>query len=495
MPRKQTAGKIHRDPMSRVDTAWLRMERPTNLMMITGVLVLETPLPIDRLRKVIKQRFLSYPRFRQKAVDGTTGAVWEDDADFDINWHVRLAALPGRAGKHELERFVGELASTPLDKTRPLWTFHLVESYHSGCAVVARIHHCYADGIALMQVILSLTDTTPGGSKGSELAHAWLKDDGAAVARRFGAIGRYVQMGEQVIEKGIAMGAQLWHDPSLATMLANESRAIASEFINAVALTDDPQTLLKGRLGGIKRVSWADRVDLEEVKAVGRAYGCTVNDVLLASAAGALRGYLLDRGEPIDGVTLRATVPVNLRPLEHAKKLGNHFGLVFLDLPVGEDNPVGRLERIAAHMDMLKTSRQAVMTFGLLAALGAAPNGILQFALELFSRKASAVATNVPGPEMPLYMGGHKMREVMAWVPQTGSVGIGLSILSYNGGVQFGLIADSRLMPDPDAVIRRFRPEFDKLLYLAMLGDWDDPIRAYDAELLHANLLETGTTR
>ena len=476
--------------MSRVDTAWLRMERPTNLMMITGVLALETPLSIERLRKVISERFLSFPRLRQKALDGTLGATWEDDPDIDLDWHVRKAALPGRAGKRELERFVGKLASTPLDKSRPLWMFHLVGNYCGGSAVVARIHHCYADGIALMQVILSLTDASPKGGRRSDHAPVGSEDDAATEAQDLGAMGRYVRMAEELVAKGMKMGAQLWHDPSLATMLAGEGGELVRELVQTLLLPEETPTVLKRPLGGIKRVAWADRIDLEEVKAVGRAYGCTINDVLIASAVGALRGYLLDRGEPIDGVTLRATVPVNLRPPKQADQLGNAFGLVFLELPIGEDNPVRRLERIVAHMDALKTSRQAVMTFALLAALGPVPNAILQFALDLFSSKATAVATNVPGPQMPLYLGGQKMTELMAWVPQTGSVGIGLSILSYNGGMHFGLIADSLLIPDPGAVIRRFRPEFDKLLYLAMLGDWDDPIRACDAELLHANLLE-----
>jgi diacylglycerol O-acyltransferase len=491
MATPQSAQKIRREPMSGVDRTWLRMERANNLMMITGVLVLETPMTIDRLRKVIAQRFLAYPRFRQKPVNGATGAIWEDQPDLDLAWHVRLAALPGHAGKPELERFVSELASTPLDKGRPLWSFHLVEHYHGGSAVVARIHHCYADGIALVQVILSLTDTTPLGRKGSHLPRAWPKDEDDGDVRRFGAIGRYVRMGEKWVGRAVATGAQLWNEPSLVARFAKESGDIARELAHVLALADDPVTLLRGTLGGIKRVSWADRIDLEEVKSVGRAYGCTVNDVLLASATGALRAYLRDRGEPIDGVTLRATVPVNLRTHGSVSKLGNQFGLVFLDLPVGEDNPVARIERIAASMETLKTSRQALMTYGLLAALGPAPNEVLQWALDLFSSKASAVATNVPGPQMPLYMGGEKMIEVMVWVPQTGTVGVGLSIISYNGGVHFGVIADSQLVPDPDAVIRRFRPEFDKLLYLAMLCDWDDPICACDAELLRSNLLES----
>ena len=159
-------------------------------------------------------------------------------------------------------------------------------------------------------------------------------------------------------------------------------------------------------------------------------------------------------------MTLRATVPVNLRPLEHAKKLGNHFGLVFLELPVGEDNPLRRLERVAECMNQLKTSRQAIVAYGLLAALGVAPPPVQELALEMFSRKASAVATNVPVPQQPLYLAGCTLRDMMFWVPQTGSIGIGLSILSYRGQVHFGLIADARLIPDPDAVIRRFGEEF-----------------------------------
>ena len=489
MTKQQTAEKIRREPMSRVDTAWLRMERPTNLMMITGVLMFDTPMAIDRLRKVIRQRFLSYPRFRQKAVDGSTGAIWEDDADFDLDWHVRLSALPGRAGKRELERFVSSLASTPLDKTKPLWQFHLVESYLGGSALIARIHHCYADGIALVQVLLSLTDTTAEAVKGSDLESAWLNDETHA-RRGNGSFERYRKMGSQVLAKGM----ELYQNPSLAAVLANEGREIARELASAVTLPDDPPTLLKGRLGVSKRVAWAEPLELGDVKAVSRAYRCTVNDVLMACAAGALRGYLLDRGESVDGVTLRATVPVNLRPLKHARKLGNHFGLVFLDLPVGEDNPVRRLERVAAHMHELKTSRQAIVSFGLLAALGMAPVAVQRLALDLFSRKATAVATNVPGPKMPLFMAGQRLREMMFWVPQTGNIGVGISILSYQGHVHFGLIGDGRLMPDPDAVIKRFGPEFEKLLYLAMLGDWDDQLRAYDAELLHANLLEPHAT-
>jgi WS/DGAT/MGAT family acyltransferase len=242
--------------------------------------------------------------------------------------------------------------------------------------------------------------------------------------------------------------------------------------------------MLRGRLGVSKRVAWAEPIDLEEVKAVGRACDCTVNDVLMAAAAGALRDYMIERGDDVDGLTLRATVPVNLRPLEHAKKLGNHFGLVFLDLPVGEGNPVRRLALVSDCMNQLKSSRQAIVAYGLLAAIGMAPQPLQELALELFSRKATSVATHVPGPPQPLYLAGCRLREMMFWVPQTGSIGVGVSIMSYNGRVHFGLIADAKLIPDPDAVTRRFGTEFDKLLYLALMGNWDHALDPAGAEAL-----------
>ncbi len=475
-----------REPMSRVDTAWLRMERPTNPMMITGVLMFSERMPLERLRKTVARRFVGeYPRFRCRAVEGATGAVWQDDEHFDLDWHVPLAALAAKGAtpgseKRALEKFVSQLASSPLDKTKPLWQFHLIERYQGGSALVVRIHHSYADGIALIQVLLSLTDTSREGSGNKALAKAWLKDDGVAVARRVGAMERYTKLGGKMLGKGVEM----MQDPTLAAMLAKEGGEIARELMMALALPDDPPSMLRGRLGVSKRVAWAPPLDLEEVKAVGRACGCTVNDVLMAAAAGALRDYMLERGEDLSGMTLRATVPVNLRPLEHAAKLGNHFGLVFLDLPVGEANPIRRLEHVAECMNQVKKSRQAIVAFGLLAALGMAPAAAQEIALELFSRKATAVATNVPGPQQQLFLAGCPIGELMFWVPQTGSIGLGISILSYNNRVHFGLIADGRLIPDPDAVIRRFGPEFDKLLYLALMSNWDRELDSVDAEAL-----------
>lgn len=476
------AARGAREAMSKVDTAWLRMERPTNRMMITGVLMFAGPLDPARIKTLLTDRFLAFRRFRQKAVVGVNGAHWETDPDFDIDWHVRVAALPGAADKAELERFVSELASSPLDMSKPLWQFHVIEDYRGGGVLVARIHHCYADGLALVQVLLSLTDTAPRPEAHAELARTWLKRDRGSVLERL------LEPMQGGLQKALAVGSKTWAkvaqmmaDPAVAAEFAHEGSEITRELAIALTLSDDPKTALKGRLGVVKRVAWAEPLPLDEVKVLGRALGCTVNDVLLACAAGALRGHLRDGGEDVDGLTIRATVPVNLRPLEHARKLGNHFGLVFLDLPIGEPNPLRRLERVAACMRDLKGRRQAVVALGLLAALGMAPAALQGPALELFSRKATAVATNVPGPQQPLFMAGVEVRELMFWVPQTGSIGVGLSILSYNGRVHFGVIGDHKRIRDPDAVVRRFDAEFEKLMLIALMEDWGEDFGPADA--------------
>jgi diacylglycerol O-acyltransferase / wax synthase len=471
-----------REPMSKVDTAWLRMESPTNLMMITSVLTFAGMLELKKLRQLIESRFLAFRRFRQKAVDTSSGAFWQTDCDFDIDWHVKLAALPGKGDKIALEKYVSELASTPLDHARPLWQFQLIEKYDGGSVAISRIHHCYADGLALVQVMLSLTDAAPKPEKRKELAKVWLSKDQGSVFERLlqparAGLAKAVELGGKAIGKG----GDLIRDPLLAASIARESTEIARELAIALSLADDPPTAFKGPLGASKRCAWAEPLPLEEVKAVGKILRCTVNDVLLSCAAGALRSYLRSVGEHVDGVTIRATVPVNLRPLEHAKKLGNHFGLVFLELPIGEANPMRRLERVAASMRELKRSRQAALTFGLLAAVGMAPASVQRMALELFSRKATTVATNVPGPQMPLYLAGCEVKEMMFWVPQNGTIGMGLSILSYNGRVHFGVIADSKRVPDPEPLVQRFAIEVEKLTLITLMENWEGDIRASDA--------------
>ena len=466
-------GELIREPISKVDTAWLRMEQPTNLMMINGVIMMDEQLNYECLLKTIEQRFLAFRRFSQKAVDGARGAYWVFDEDFDIRQHVRRIALPGAADRAELELLVSDLASTPLDTSHPLWQFHVVENYVEGPALIVRIHHCIADGIALVQVFLSLTDPTREGRPSAREPHVW-KERRASEAKVFqrlldparDGLGFAAHLGQRLIEEG----SKMLQNPAVASSYAIEATEIVRELVNSLTLENDPVTRFKGQLGTRKLVAWAEPLPLAEVKAVSKAFGCTVNDVLIAAVSGAFRHYMISVGDDPESLPdIRATVPVNLRPLEHAQQLGNHFGLVFLSLPLSIDNPLERLYAVNDRMNELKCSKQATVTLGFLAALGIGPSAVQKPVLDMLSQKATAVLTNVPGPQQPLYLAGSKMKEMMFWVPQNGSVGLGISILSYNGKVFFGLISDYRLLPEPSAVISRFKAEFEKLLYLGMM--------------------------
>jgi WS/DGAT/MGAT family acyltransferase len=239
-------------------------------------------------------------------------------------------------------------------------------------------------------------------------------------------------------------------------------------------MADDSPTRLKGKPAGVKVVAWSEPMPLDRVKAIGRALDCSINDVLLSAVSGAIGAYLREQGDDTAGQEIRAMVPVNLRPLEKAWQLGNRFGLAPLTLPIGIENPVERVYAVHARMNVLKNSYQQLLAFGVLALAGLLIKPVQDGLLGLFAKKATAVMTNVPGPARPLKFCGSTLRQTMFWVPASGDIGVGVSILSYAGGVQFGLITDMNLCPDPQAVIDRFEPEFDKLLTMTMMLPWGE---------------------
>ena len=464
---------MKRQRISAVDTAWLRMDSPGNLMMICGVLLFRTRIDVRRLRRVIAERFLVFPRFRQRPVETPAMSFWEAASTIEIARHVVGVALPGRAGPRELEMLVSRLMSTPLDPARPRWQFHLVENYRAGSAVVVRIHHCYADGIALVRVLLSMTDAGVDGPPAMPFAPRARRRQGddplaALLAPVSGALAFARRVGAALIDEGAA----LWQDPEKARELAERGGELAVEIGRLALMAQDTPTRFKGTPGPAKRVAWASPLPLEEVKTLGRALGASVNDVLLACAAGALRAYLDAKGDSTEDVMVRALVPVNLRPAEQAYRLGNRFGLVFLDLPVGVANPVERLYAVRRHMDALKGSTQPVLALGLLAAMGAGPRVLQQALLAALARNATAVMTNVPGPAQPLYLAGSRIDSLMFWVPQAGDIGLGVSILSYDGHVRFGVATDRRLCPDPERIAGAFAAQFEELVMTTLMSPW-----------------------
>jgi diacylglycerol O-acyltransferase len=476
-----------RESMSSVDVAWLRMDRPSNLMVICGVLVLHDRITVAALRATLHSRFLRFDRFRQRPVATLKGFEWQSDEHFDLARHIERLALRRGAGDDELETLVSRLVSKPLDPDKPLWQFHLVDGYRGGAALIVRIHHCYADGIALIQVLLSMTDAVPEPRHGPASPRPRAKvhdtdDDPLAkiIAPFAGVLEMATKAGSTLLDKG----AELLRDPAKALMLAEQGGALTSELARLALMHEDSGTRFKGKPGVAKRVAWADPIPLDEVKAVGKALGSSINDVLLASVAGALRAYLVGRGDHVDGVVIRALVPVNLRPASEAHRLGNKFGLVFLDLPIGIANPVERLYAVRENMLALKGSYQPVIALGIIAAMGAGPQALQQQLLAMLAKNATAVMTNVPGPREPLYFAGARIERLMFWVPQSGDIGMGVSIMTYAGGVQFGLITDRSLCPDPERVIANFAPEFEKLALATLMAPWpwDVPPSAADME-------------
>ncbi len=463
--------------MSRVDTAWLRMDNDVNLMMIVGVWMLTPAITLQALRERIGDKLLRYPRFHQKAVQGAIGAEWVEDDAFDLEAHVVPALLqprPGESERHALQRLCGELAMQPLDPGRPLWQFHLIDGYQGGSAMIARVHHCIGDGIALISVMLSITD---GGGNPPEREvpddtpdSDWLQD---AVVKPLAVL---AIKAIKLSGSGASKALDAVDDPLQRLLgsvgLARTGLKVARDAAALATLADDSPTLLKGRPAGRKVVAWSEPMPLDPVKTIGKALGCTVNDVLLACVAGAMGHYLQDRGDDPAGKSIRAMVPVNLRPLEEAWQLGNRFGLAPLVLPIGIDHPLQRLFAVRQGMAELKESYQPLLAFAVLSASGLFIQSVQDAVLGLFAKKATAVMTNVPGPAVPLKLCGATLRQNMFWVPASGDIGVGVSILSYGGGVQFGLITDEALCPDPQSMIDLFEPEFEKLLLLTLMLPW-----------------------
>ena len=456
-------------PMSSVDHAWLRMDSPENPMMISGVLMLEKPIALDRLKRVLEERFLCFRRFRQRIVERGDKAYWQDDPLFDIDNHLHRIALPGKAGKTELEALVSDLNSTALDFRRPLWQMHYIDQYNGGCALLIRIHHCIADGISLVRVLLSMTDKTPEPK---------LHKVRRARKRHMGEASFIRQFLHRTVDSALIAAGQtrlllqsIRQEPNYPLKLATAAGGVALDLAKLGLAPFEPKTNLKASLSGRKQVAWAEPLDLAEVKACAKSLGGTINDCLLSVATGALNRHFQASGEVIPDCGIRVAVPFNLRPLDQPiETLGNKFGLVLVSLPVEVADPIMCFRQVQENMNRLKRSYQAQVTYSLLDLFGRGPDILEKRALDLLSNKASAVLTNVPGPKNPVYLAGSKVVQTMFWVPQSGNIGIGMSILSYAGTVQFGITVDKAIHADPHAVMDYFRESFEALRHAALAG-------------------------
>ena len=415
--------------MAAADSAWLALDRPRNRMVVTAVLRLDGPVDAAAVCRLVVERLLpQYPRLSQRVVRRRVPWLrprWADDPDFAVRRHVRSVRLDGSVGRAALQDLVGDLLGRPLALDAPPWELHVVEGADEAAgrrgAVVARFHHCLADGKALAEVLLHLTDDVEPPPPSTADSATNRSGDGAA--------SRWTLVRQA---------------PSLAV-------GVVRTLVEVVSYLREPRTALRGRLGTTKAVAWTEPHDLENVKRVADALDASVNDVLLAALAGGLRRHAERRGEPPRDV--RVVVPVDLRAGQRVgRHLGNRFGVVLVRLPVGEQDRFARVRAVVAATEAVKRSPQAVSTHLLLRLVGALPRPVSVAAAALLGGAASAVVTNVPGPRQPLSLIDRRLRSVVFWVPQVGRIGVGVSIFSYAGTVTIGVAADARLAVDPEAL-------------------------------------------
>ena len=465
-------------PLDNVDAAWLKMEDPTNLMMVTGVLTFPHPLDMAHLRALIESRLLQFDRFRQRVARPSlpfAPAYWEPDPHFNIGAHVHRVGLPHPRDKGALQQLVSDLMSTGLDFSKPLWQMHVVDGYSpngvgDGGALIVRLHHALADGMALVGVLLALTEMLPGAlppvveSNGHAPAEADASLGGlsggweALQLRTAALVGKGIDVGRRAVIEGLESYLNNDRPRQLAELGSDYAHALSKLVLRA----PDPPSSFRGKLGVAKRVAWSRPLPLSEVRLMRRATGATVNDLMTAAVTGGLRRYLEARGEePVD---FRAAVPINLRSPREMGALGNRFGLVFLDLPVSTVPMRLRLDTIRFRMEALKLSQEAPVSLDVLAAVGFSAQAVQDAVVRLIGTKATAVLTNVPGPPIPLYLAGQPIETIMFWVPQSGRLGLGISILSYAGNVYVGVATDAGLVPEPDEIMLGFYGEYDELL-------------------------------
>lgn len=432
-----------------MDLAWLRMESQTNPMMITVLIRFAGQINYDHLVAELETAVKRFRRLRQRIVrprQFLRRPYWEEIPTFKAEDNIERMALPEPAGEEAVAKLVNEKMNTLLDFAYPLWKITLVDNHPAGSFIIVRVHHCIADGISLVRVLSTLTH--PSGEL--SVAKASVND---------------LKQAEN--QPGITAAPT----PASITGSSSRPRALirapnAFDMIAAIFRilfrSADPPTILKGPLGRVKRAVWSEPFSVSEIKKIAQYKQATINDVVMAVSTGAIQRYMQLHGDHRTH-NLRAFILVNLRGLHFDDELGNNFGLVFLDLPLDRQQPLDRLDGVKQGMDTLKASAEYAATYLILNLLGMLPNWIEQLATRFLDTKGTVVATNVPGSRHELVMADAPIQSMIAWVPQSGRIGVGLSFVSYNSQLMIGLNVDAGLIPDPEKFIALFNEEFISL--------------------------------
>lgn len=436
--------------LSPVDAAWLSMESPANPMTITVLLRVEG-LTASVFKRFLENHWLSISRFRAMPVRRGTIWRWEEDPVFRVRHHLKVSS--DAPDEEQLQQWISQRLNQPLPDYRPRWCFWLLPNAEGGAALLLRMHHCYADGLSLVGVFNALTTGAPDALPAGCPASA----DTRAAARWLEAGWQWFQsQASQMAAEGQA-GVAGSHRQ--LEKMAMSALRVAHGIGDYLLEPEDTPSRLKPGLLGRRVCRWSSPLPLSRFRSVADATGCKINDVLLACVTLALRRQLKIDQDDLDDVTLHAAVPVDIRGLLPDQlqpapgEVANLFGTVFVPLPVDGNSPLERLFRVKHETRRLKKSVQPGVSWGLMCAAGLLPVNVQQPIADLFCRKASAVVSNVPGSRDVRYLAGCRVKEQMFWVPQSGDIGLGVSIVSYAGQVQFGVVADEAVLPEPQAFL------------------------------------------
>jgi diacylglycerol O-acyltransferase len=454
--------------LTRLDASFLYLEEPDTPMHVGGVLILEAPPGgVDALAALVEARLPLVPRYRQRVAEvpgHLANPVWVDDPEFDIAYHVRRNGLPRPGTEAQLLDLVSRLASRPLDRTRPLWEMYLVEGLpHGRVAVVTKTHPALVDGLSAIDIGQVLLDVEPDAP--TPEAGNWRPQrppNGAQLVWQ--ALDEYVRRPSAIVDTARGAVTDVRSTAARLTGVAGGLLRTARK-----TMLSAPHSPLNAPVGRQRRVAVA-RAELDQLKKIRRAHGGTVNDVLLTVVTGALREWLLSRGEPVvGGTSVRALVPVSMQ--DEDAVAGNRVSSYLVDLPVGEPNPRVRLARLSYAMRGIAQHGQSVGADSLIALTGFAPPTLhalgARAARGLSRRLFNLVVTNVPGPQFPLYAAGSRMLEVFPVVPLARGQGLSIGMTSYDGRVYFGLNADRDSVGDVDVLADLIEQEVGELVETA----------------------------
>jgi diacylglycerol O-acyltransferase len=443
----------HGDRLTALDAAFLEMESTTLHMHVGGIFVFRpeegSSFTFDRFQRLVRSRLHLVPRYRQRLARSPLNLAqpeWVDDPSFDLAYHVRHAALPRPGGMDQLLEYAGRILSRQLDRDRPLWELYVVEGLEDGnIAVVTKNHHAMIDGVAGVDLLTVIMDLSPEAPEELPPPQPWEPRSMPSTLARTASAARDVVTQPGVLVRRAAALADAPRE--LATRAVTVGRGMVSTSLSLLSGLA-PRSLLN-QPPGISRRMALHQVDLDRVKAIKNAFGTTVNDVVLAICGDMLGRYLRHRHQPTEGLQLRAMVPVSVRRGDD-RGLGNQVTSVFVDLPVGEMDPVERLRTVAGRMGNLKASHSAVGADFLLNLAGFAPPTIhaLGARAAVHARLFNLVITNVPGPQIPIYALGARLVGAYPFVPLAATQSLAIGLISLDGVIHVGLTADYDALPD-----------------------------------------------